>query len=182
MLVLLWLLHQKGLFDPLYDWWDDLLDADEQIIMDKRKITTEKGHHNIHDNKHHKQEFRGPNYTAQYRPRTGYEHKLKHSGRSSDYFDDLHHVGKEMHKHSERNSDYFDDLHHVGKEMHKHGHKKKNMDNRQQIADHPAHHKHRKKWDSSEGQLKETKLKHDKARQENYGKHKQVQLDEPEDE
>jgi len=182
VLVLLWLLHQKGLFDPLYDWWDDLLDADEQIIMDKRKITTEKGHHNIHDNKHHKQEFRGPNYTGQYRPRTGYEHKLKHSGRSSDYFDDLHHVGKEMHKHSERNSDYFDDLHHVGKEMHKHGHKKKNMDNRQQIADHPAHHKHRKKWDSSEGQLKETKLKHDKARQENYGKHKQVQLDEPEDE
>ncbi|XP_062193285.1 protein HAPLESS 2-B-like isoform X4 [Phragmites australis] len=23
--VLLWLLHQKGLFDPLYDWWEDLL-------------------------------------------------------------------------------------------------------------------------------------------------------------
>ncbi|KAK7366797.1 hypothetical protein VNO80_08794 [Phaseolus coccineus] len=182
VLVLLWLLHQKGLFDPLYDWWDDLLDGDEQI-MDKRKITTDKGHHHTHDNKHHKQEFRRPNYIAQYRRRTGYEHKLKHSGRSHDYFDDLQHVHKEMHKHSERNSDYFDDLHNVRKEMHQHGHKKKNTDNRQHIADHPAHHKHRKKWDSSKGKLKETKLKHhDKARQENYGQHKQVQLDEPEDE
>ncbi|KAL9328673.1 hypothetical protein ACSQ67_003676 [Phaseolus vulgaris] len=176
VLVLLWLLHEKGLFDPLYDWWDDLLDGDEQI-MDKRKITTDKGHHHIHDNKHHKQEFRRPNYIR----KTGYEHKLKHSGRSSDYFDDLQHVHKERHKHSERTSD-FDDLHHVRKEMHKHGHKKKNTDNRQHIADHPAHHKHRKKWDTSKGQLKETKLKHDKARQENYGRHKQVQLDEPEDE
>ncbi|ESW30455.1 hypothetical protein PHAVU_002G154300 [Phaseolus vulgaris] len=176
VLVLLWLLHEKGLFDPLYDWWDDLLDGDEQI-MDKRKITTDKGHHHIHDNKHHKQEFRRPNYIR----KTGYEHKLKHSGRSSDYFDDLQHVHKERHKHSERTSD-FDDLHHVRKEMHKHGHKKKNTDNRQHIADHPAHHRHRKKWDTSKGQLKETKLKHDKARQENYGRHKQVQLDEPEDE
>lgn len=178
MLVLLWLLHQKGLFDPLYDWWDDLLDADEQIVMDKRKTTTDKGHHHIHDNNHHKQEFRRPNYNARYRGRTAYEHKLKHSGRSSDYFDDLRHVHKEMHKHS----DYFDHSDHVHKEMHKHGHKKKNMDNQQHTADHPAHHKHRKKWDSSEGQLKEKKLKHDKVRQENYGKHRQVQLDEPEDE
>ncbi|KAI4327005.1 hypothetical protein L6164_019511 [Bauhinia variegata] len=25
VLVLLWLLHQKGLFDPLYDWLEDIL-------------------------------------------------------------------------------------------------------------------------------------------------------------
>ncbi|QCD91634.1 Generative cell specific-1 [Vigna unguiculata] len=174
VLVLLWLLHEKGLFDPLYDWWDDLLDADEQIIMDKRKIITNKGHHHIHDNNHHKQELRRPNYSAQYRRRTGYERKLKHSGRNSDYFDDLRHVHKEMHKHS----DYYGHSHHVHKEMHKHGHKKKNMDNRQHTADHPAHHKHRKK----EGKLKEKKLKHDKVRQENYDRHRQVQLDEQEDE
>ncbi|CAJ1928032.1 unnamed protein product [Sphenostylis stenocarpa] len=182
VLVLLWLLHQKGLFDPLYDWWDDLSAADEQIVMDKRKITSDNGHHRIRDNKHHKQEFRHPNYSAQYRRRTTYEHKNKYSERSSNYFDDLHLVHKEMHKHSGSHSDYFDDLEHVHKEMHKHGHKKKNMDNLQHIADHPAHHIHRKKWDSSKGQLKETKLKHDKVRQENHGKHKQVQLYEPEDE
>uniref|UniRef100_I1L1Z9 Generative cell specific-1/HAP2 domain-containing protein n=1 Tax=Glycine max TaxID=3847 RepID=I1L1Z9_SOYBN len=133
VLVLLWLLHQKGLFDPLYDWWEDILGADEQIIMDKRRFKIDKGHHHIHDNKHHKQELRHSNYSAQNRRRTTYEH---------------------MHKHSERNSDYFDDLHHVHKEMRKYGHKKQNMDIVQHIVDHPAHHKHRKKRDSSKGELK----------------------------
>ncbi|KAL5141439.1 Protein HAPLESS 2 [Glycine soja] len=133
LLVLLWLLHQKGLFDPLYDWWEDILGAYEQIIMDKRRFKIDKGHHHIHDNKHHKQELRHSNYSAQNRRRTTYEH---------------------MHKHSERNSDYFDDLHHVHKEMHKYGHKKQNMDIVQHIVDHPAHHKHRKKRDSSKGELK----------------------------
>ncbi|KAG4995025.1 hypothetical protein JHK82_031761 [Glycine max] len=71
--------------------------------------------------------------SAQNRRRTTYEH---------------------MHKHSERNFGYFDDLHHVHKEMHKYGHKKQNMDNVQHIVDHPAHHKHRKKRDSSKGELK----------------------------
>ncbi|RZB91160.1 Protein HAPLESS 2 [Glycine soja] len=123
----------KGLFDPLYDWWEDILGADEQIIMDKRRFKIDKGHHHIHDNKHHKQELRHSNYSAQNRRRTTYEH---------------------MHKHSERNSDYFDDLHHVHKEMHKYGHKKQNMDIVQHIVDHPAHHKHRKKRDSSKGELK----------------------------
>ncbi|ONK59192.1 uncharacterized protein A4U43_C08F3930 [Asparagus officinalis] len=28
--VLLWLLHQKGFFDPLYDWWDDLSGGDQR--------------------------------------------------------------------------------------------------------------------------------------------------------
>ena len=130
MLVLLWLLHQKGLFDPLYDWWEDILGADEQIIMDKRKFKIDKGHHHIHENKHHKQEHWHSNYSAQNRRRTTYEH---------------------MHKRSERNFDYFDDLHHVHKEMHKYEHKKQNMDNVQHIVDHPAHHKHRKKGDSSKG-------------------------------
>ncbi|KHN13526.1 hypothetical protein glysoja_047840 [Glycine soja] len=39
LLVLLWLLHQKGLFDPLYDWWEDILGADEQIIWIKNRIS-----------------------------------------------------------------------------------------------------------------------------------------------
>ncbi|KAL5168095.1 Protein HAPLESS 2 [Glycine soja] len=124
---------QKGLFDPLYDWWEDILGADEQIIMDKRKFKIDKGHHHIHENKHHKQEHWHSNYSAQNRRRTTYEH---------------------MHKRSERNSDYFDDLHHVHKEMHKYEHKKQNMDNVQHIVDHPTHHKHRKKRDSSKGELK----------------------------
>lgn len=160
VLVLLWLLHQKGVFDPLYDGWEDICGDDEQIIMDKHKFRIDKEHHHIYDNKHrHKLKLRHPNYSAQYKQRTSGEHKYKHF---------------------KRNSNYFDDLHHAQKEMHKRGHKKKNMDNMQHIVDHPAHHKHRKKQDSPKRLIKEMKLKHDKVRRENYHKHKQVMLDEVE--
>ncbi|KAL2990465.1 hypothetical protein AAZX31_11G203400 [Glycine max] len=123
-----WVMMFGLFFDNFSDrrWW-------EVYIMDKCKFKIDKGHHHIHDNKHHKQEHRHSNYSAQNRRRTTYEH---------------------MHKHSERNFGYFDDLHHVHKEMHKYGHKKQNMDNVQHIVDHPAHHKHRKKRDSSKGELK----------------------------
>lgn len=153
MLVLLWLLHQKGLFDPLYDWWEDIFGADEQFT-DKRKFKIDKGHHHIRDNKHHKQELRHPNHGAQNRRKTGYEHNHKH-------------------KHSERNSNYFDYPRHVQKEIHKHRHKK-NMDIVQHIDDSPAHHKRRKEQDPSTGLVKVVKRKHDKVRQANYDKHKQV--------
>ncbi|KAL2348073.1 hypothetical protein Fmac_002073 [Flemingia macrophylla] len=147
---------QEGLFDPLYDWWEDILGADDHIIIDKGKFKIDKGHHHMHDNKHHhKQELRHPNYTAQHRRKTSSEHK---------------------HKHSERNYDYFN---HARKEMHKRGNKKKNMDNVQHHVDHPAHHKHRKKQESSKKLDEVMKVKHDKVRQENYDKHKQVLLDEP---
>ncbi|XP_027364323.1 protein HAPLESS 2-like [Abrus precatorius] len=159
VLVLLWLLHQKGLFDPLYDCWEDIIGTDEQIIMDKRMYKIDKGHHRIrHDKHHHKQELRHPSYGAQYRQRNNYEHK---------------------HKHSESNSDY---LHHVQKEMHKHGHKKRNMDNVLRFdPDNPAHHRHRKERDNSKGLVKVKRLKRNKMRLENYDKHKQVLLDEQED-
>ncbi|KAH1226014.1 Protein HAPLESS 2 [Glycine max] len=39
MLVLLWLLRQKGLFDPLYDWWEDILGANEQTSWIKNRIS-----------------------------------------------------------------------------------------------------------------------------------------------
>ncbi|XP_027362592.1 protein HAPLESS 2 [Abrus precatorius] len=157
VLVLLWLLHQKGLFDPLYDCWEDILGTDEQIIMDKRMFKIDKGHHRVRHDKHHKQELRHPSYGAQYRQRTNYEHK---------------------HKHSERNSDY---LRHVQKEMHKHGHTKKYMDDVLRIdPNNPAHQRHRKERDNSKG-LKVKRLKHNKLRLENYDRHKQVLLDEPAD-
>ncbi|XP_061337271.1 protein HAPLESS 2 [Gastrolobium bilobum] len=153
VLVLLWLLHEKGVFDPLYDWWEDIFGANEQINMERRKFKIDNVHHHIRDNKHHKQEFRHSKRGAQYRRRTSYEHK---------------------HRHSERNSDY---LHNVRKEKHKHGHKK-NMDIVQHMDDNPAHHKRRKERDTSKGLVKVMKLKHDNERQENYDKYKQVLLDE----
>ncbi|XP_027193351.1 protein HAPLESS 2 isoform X2 [Cicer arietinum] len=156
--VLLWLLHMKGLFDPLYDWWDDTFGADEQFIMNKHKFKIDKGHHHNRDNKHYKQGLGHPDLRAPSRRKTSYEHNHKH-------------------KHSERNSDYFDHLHHVQKDMHKHRHKK-HMDILQHIDDkNPAHHKHIKEQYPSTGLIKEPK--HDKVRQANYDKHKQVLVYDP---
>lgn len=156
--MLLWLLHQKGLFDPLYDWWEDIFGDHEQFIVDQRKFEIDKGHRHIRDGKHHRQERGNPNHGAQLKRKTSYDHK---------------------HKHSKRNSDYFDHLHHVPKEIHKHQHKK-NMDIGQHIHHNPAHHKRSKEQNTSKGLVRLTKLKHDKARQKDYDRHEQVPLYEPE--
>ena len=130
--MLFWLLHEEGLFDPLYDWWEDIFGDDEQIFMVKRNYKFDKGHHHIHDNRrHHKQELRHPKHNSQYRQRTSYQHKHKH-------------------KHSERDSDYFDYLHHVQKETHKHGHKK-NIDIVLHDGDNRAQHKRKMERDTSNG-------------------------------
>ncbi|KAK6947734.1 hypothetical protein RJ641_001207 [Dillenia turbinata] len=55
VLVLLWLLHQKGLFDPLYDWWEDHVLMDKQIFRDFWNETTEFHHPHIHHKRHYKQ-------------------------------------------------------------------------------------------------------------------------------
>ena len=152
--MLLWLLHQKGLFDPLYDWWEDICGADEQqFIMDRHRVKINQAHHHIHDNKHRKQEVGHLNHRALNRRNTSYEHNHKH-------------------KHSEENSDYFNHLHRVQKETHKHRHKK-HVDILQNIDDNnPAHHKHGKEHDPSTGLIKE--LRPDNIRHANYEKHKQV--------
>ncbi|KAL5098895.1 hypothetical protein RYX36_003222 [Vicia faba] len=147
---------QKGLFDPLYDWWEDSFGADEQFISDKHRVKINQAHHHIHENKHHKQEPRHTNRRTPNRQKTSYEHHHKH-------------------KHSERNSDH---LHHVQKEMHKHR-QKKHMGSLQHNDDNnPAqHHKHRKEQDPSTGLIKE--LKHDNIRHANHGKQKQVLVYDP---
>ncbi|KAI3925801.1 hypothetical protein MKX01_003360 [Papaver californicum] len=56
VMVLLWLLHQKGFFDPFYDWWDDHFKAGyEGNDLDARH-TTEVGRSHIHHHKYHKHE------------------------------------------------------------------------------------------------------------------------------
>ncbi|KAL8524427.1 hypothetical protein ACS0TY_014132 [Phlomoides rotata] len=74
--VLLWLLHEKGLFDPIYDWWEDHFWASEQTTGYKYReadVSLRK-HVHRHEKRHH--------------------HHHKHGGhrpRGSDY---LHHVHK----------------------------------------------------------------------------------------
>lgn len=89
--LLLWLLHQKGLFDPIYDWWEDHKwsydqsgnawkhygDADNALIR------------HGHEKRHHK-------HGTQRRHIGHGQHK--HNGENRyDYY--LHHVHKDKHRH-----------------------------------------------------------------------------------
>ncbi|CAM8922150.1 unnamed protein product [Rhodiola kirilowii] len=39
VLILIWLLHQKGLFDPIYDWWEEHFVLDEEpYVRHKRRL------------------------------------------------------------------------------------------------------------------------------------------------
>ncbi|XP_035820538.1 protein HAPLESS 2 isoform X2 [Zea mays] len=50
--IVLYLLHQKGFFDPVYDWWDDLLGADYRAHRRHKK--GRRHHHHHHDHHHHR--------------------------------------------------------------------------------------------------------------------------------
>ncbi|XP_073285598.1 protein HAPLESS 2 isoform X1 [Primulina huaijiensis] len=97
--VLLWLLHQKGLFDPLYDWWDDHVwaseDASENIWKHERNADLSL----IHLKKHHRHEKRHHKHDAQKRRHFPGEHCHSSLTGESDYHYHLHHVHKDKHKH-----------------------------------------------------------------------------------
>lgn len=101
MLVLLWLLHQKGLFDPLYDWWEDHFETDNQSSSrDIRRHKIDLDNPRIHVHKHHEHP-RHHKHSAQYKRRSIYnERRHNHSDRETDYNYYLHHVHKVRHKHS----------------------------------------------------------------------------------
>ncbi|KAG7956693.1 hypothetical protein I3843_11G136300 [Carya illinoinensis] len=101
VLVLLWLLHQKGLFDPLYDWWEDHFETDNQSSSrDIRRHKIDLDHPRIHVHKHHEHP-RHHKHSAQNKRRSIYnERRHNHSDRETDYNYYLHHVHKDRHKHS----------------------------------------------------------------------------------
>ncbi|MED6119175.1 hypothetical protein PIB30_009278 [Stylosanthes scabra] len=144
-IVVLWLLHEEGLFDPIYYWCDDSF-VDDQI-MDKQNYKFEKRHH-------HRQESRHPKHGSQHRQRTSYEpkhkQKHKHSEGSSVNFDQFHHVQKENHKHGRHKKDKGIMLHNVDN----HGHKK-DRDIMLHNVDNHAHHKRKRNRDTSIGLVKD---------------------------
>ncbi|KAJ6426639.1 hypothetical protein OIU84_022270 [Salix udensis] len=116
VLVLLWLLHQKGLFDPIYDWWDDHLWTDEQGIRDARRHNKD-----IHVKS-------GARQHTHKRRTIHQEHGHRHSGRDTEYYHYLHHVHKDRTKHrGSRKSSVMQQVHLDGVENTKvghHGHRK----------------------------------------------------------
>ncbi|GLT40469.1 hypothetical protein SLA2020_146060 [Shorea laevis] len=100
VLVLVWLLHQKGFFDPLYDWWEDHFWADNQIIRDTRRHNIGDNHHHDRVKKHHEHEYRHHKHGSHYK-RSSIQHgqRHNHAGMDTEYYYYLHHVHKDKHKH-----------------------------------------------------------------------------------
>ncbi|XP_075640337.1 protein HAPLESS 2 [Castanea sativa] len=125
VLVLLWLLHQKGLFDPFYDWWEDHFGDDNQSIRQRNDFD----HHHIHVNKHHEQP-RHHKHGAHHKRRSNYnERRHNHSGRDTDYNYYVDHVHKEKHKHR----------------------RSKHLGSLQQVDDNIGHHRRRKERETMKG-------------------------------
>lgn len=103
VVVLLWLLHQKGLFDPLYDWWEDRFGAGTQ----KNSVNKEYGqppisHHHEDDHHpyrshHHNQEARHHRYDACNRQRSS-RYRANHPELASDWHHHKHHHHHHHHR------------------------------------------------------------------------------------
>jgi hypothetical protein len=88
VIVLLWLLHQKGLFDPIYDWWDDRFGSGDHYRHSKKKKATKPAqkHHNKPHNHHHHHPHHHHHHHQHHKtriPHSPHAHKRKradHSG------------------------------------------------------------------------------------------------------
>ncbi|XP_038875720.1 protein HAPLESS 2 [Benincasa hispida] len=91
VLVILWVLHQKGLFDPLFDWWEDIFCHKNEPTRSTWKHRGERKHSYRHGSRHHQ------NHGSGYKRRSHELHKKhKHSDKDTDYF--LHHVHRKKGK------------------------------------------------------------------------------------
>lgn len=129
VLVLLWLLHQKGVFDPLYDSWEDHCCGNNQRIRDTEKFDV--GHH-------HQIHFREHDHPGTRRRRHEHHHKRNRI-----------HSGRRHKSHLERETDYYYYLHRVHKDKHKHGHSKNSgimqqMNSEGSDDNNAGHHRRRK--------------------------------------
>ncbi|CAL4953971.1 unnamed protein product [Urochloa decumbens] len=79
--VVLWLLHQKGLFDPAYDWWED------QLGLETYHPRHKKGHRGHRHHHHHRHSHRHGDH---------HHHHRHHRGKSEATH---HHV---LHRHGGR--------------------------------------------------------------------------------
>ncbi|KAM7258327.1 hypothetical protein ACFE04_014068 [Oxalis oulophora] len=151
VLVLLWLLHQKGLFDPLYDWWEDHFSTDPRIVKGKTyNIHTH--HHHIHTKKHHDNADR-------------HHHKHRRSRTQND------HLRRDA-------ADYNYYIHHVHVDKRKHGHHKsslvmKHVDLDKEVNESVGHVRLKKERKIMKGSTTK-KSKHSKERQSEYHKYKEV--------
>ncbi|CAN4077796.1 unnamed protein product [Withania somnifera] len=155
VIVLLWLLHQKGLFDPLYDWWDDHFSFTEDKHLSRWKHSYNADPLGIHHKRGHKNEQR--------------HHKHHAHRRHTRFLDDPRRenlLGE---------TDYHYNLHHVHKDKHKPGETKrsgitKTLSSRKGEGDHMRHHKQINERENFGGPIKNKKRGDEN--QEEYLRHK----------
>lgn len=103
VLVLVWLLHQKGLFDPLYDWWEDhCWHSKPRHKHNIRRHRIDMDHPRNHPRKH-KAHHHNRHDAHHYKHRTHGDHGRDHALRINDHNQYLHKVhrdkDKRKHKH-----------------------------------------------------------------------------------
>ncbi|XP_026380031.1 protein HAPLESS 2-like isoform X1 [Papaver somniferum] len=104
VMVLLWLLHQKGFFDPLYDWWDDHFKAEYEGNGFDARHTTEVARSRKH-HKHHRHE--GKQYGHRTHNKRSSSHHHAHPEAEPDHYlskhdNQLYHPHKQKFKHEGR--------------------------------------------------------------------------------
>ncbi|KAM7494206.1 hypothetical protein LguiB_028815 [Lonicera macranthoides] len=160
--VLLWLLHQKGVFDPLYDWWEDRSWSGEQRIGHIKRHGLHTDLPQIRYKRHHKHEAR---------------HHHKHDAKRKRR--NIH--NDQRYNHFERDSDYQYYLHHVHKGKHKHG-RTRSSSIMQQIYldrgedDFVEHRRRKRETESAEGLRKISR--HSDGNLEEYHKYRHAPLEE----
>lgn len=103
VVVLLWLLHQKGLFDPLYDWWEDHFWDNNQHTKDIWKHRSDVKHSRTHVHKNQGHEARKHKHGSHHKRRNIHnDHMHNQFERGSDSYYHLHHVHKDKPKHGRR--------------------------------------------------------------------------------
>ncbi|XP_044948210.1 protein HAPLESS 2 [Hordeum vulgare subsp. vulgare] len=135
--VLLWLLHQKGLFDPLYDCWEDVFGPPEAA---HGKHGGGRGHH-AHTHAHHHQHHHHSKHP------TAYAHKKRSSGAAGQQHHHHHHHvphkhggqpdGGERHRHAAALGVQHRD---AGHKHHRHG--KAAQRERERAQDRDREHRH----------------------------------------
>ncbi|KAK6117097.1 hypothetical protein DH2020_049142 [Rehmannia glutinosa] len=111
-IVLLWLLHQKGLFDPIYDWWEDHIWTSEGQNRDIWKHGRDADLSLIHLKKKHRHDKRHHKHDTHRRRSHHSEHRHNNRIGEDDYRYYLHHVHKDKHKHGRlKNSGISEQVH-----------------------------------------------------------------------
>ncbi|XP_027182468.1 protein HAPLESS 2 [Coffea eugenioides] len=104
VVVLFWLLHHKGLFDPLYDWLEDHLWTPERRRGGKWKRGDTPNSSKLHLRKKHEEGF-DRHHPHKRRSSTHSLHRHNHLMGDIDYHYHLHHVHKDRHsKHGKTKS------------------------------------------------------------------------------